>query len=72
MIRQFYIKYGVLRFSENRWFDILGHSLVGGLIAVISTSFSGNSLLPVVILFTIAAALLGLTKQILRRKYLTS
>ncbi len=68
MIRQFYMKYGFLRFSENRWLDIVGHSLVGGLIAVISVNFTGNSLLPVLILFSITAALLGFTKQILRRK----
>jgi hypothetical protein len=69
MIRKFYMKYGLLRFSENKWLDILGHSLFGGLIAAIAVSFSGNSLLPVLILFSITAALLGFTKQILRRKY---
>lgn len=52
MIRKFYMKYGLLRFSENRWLDILGHSLFGGLIAAISVSLSGNNLLPAVILFT--------------------
>jgi len=72
MIRQFYMKYGLFRFSENRWLDILGHSLFGGLIATLSVKFSGNNLLPAIMLFTLTAALLGLAKQILRGKYSAS
>jgi len=72
MIRQFYMKHGLLRFSENRWIDILRHSLFGGLIATISVSLSGNRFLPAIVLFTISFALLGLTNQILRKKYSNS